>query len=466
MRAMIRGRRPAWALALATMAVLMVAAGTALADGGGGGPGAAAQSLDQYHGWRLFLLYGTAFAAGVGASLTPCVYPMIPIVLGVFGARGKDVTRRKSLALATLYVFGMGTTYAVLGTVFTLLGKQFSAVLAEPAFVIPMVALYVVLAISMFGAFDLNLPASWQARLNKVGGAGYGGAFSMGLVGGFTAAPCTGPFIAGLLTAVAKTGDVAIGASTLFVHALGIGVLYWVLAVFASRLPKSGKWMEYVKSVGGIGLLTAGIWFLRPIVPALRELGSPAWWFLVGALVLAALGLVGGAVHLSFHDRGAVRARKAVAVVMVVVGAFGVVTWAVTPKRHLPWLHDEAAAIAKARAEHKGMLVDFSATWCTPCSELELTFAEDGVYEPLVEHFVPLKVDVSDDNEWSRGKKQRFGVTGTLPTVVLVVFDGDQLTIVSKIDQDTPNYLKAHGFMAAAQPAIDEVEKRRTLSSR
>jgi thiol:disulfide interchange protein DsbD len=323
-----------------------------------------------------------------------------------------------------------------------------------PGFVIPMVLLYVVLAVSMFGAFDLNLPASWQAKLNKVGGAGYGGAFSMGLVGGFTAAPCTGPFIAGLLTAVAKTGDVAIGASTLFVHALGIGVLYWVLAVFASRLPKSGKWMEY------------GIWFLRPIVPPLREIGSPALWFLLGAIVLAAVGIAGGAVHLSFHDRGAVRARKAVAVAAVVIGAFGIATWAVTPKRHLPWLHDEAAAIAKAQAEHKGMLVDFSASWCTPCAELELTFAEDGVYEPLVDHFVPLKVDVSTDNEWSRGKKQRFGVTGTLPTVVLVVFDNDQLSIVAKIDQDTPRYLKPDGFMKAAQPAIDEVEKRRTLSSR
>jgi thioredoxin:protein disulfide reductase len=459
---MMRGRRPAWALGLAVAAVMLIPA-VALANG----PGPGDATLDQYHGWRLFALYGTAFVAGVGASLTPCVYPMIPIVLGVFGARGKDVSRRRSLALATLYVLGMGTTYAVLGTVFTLLGKQFSAVLAEPAVVIPMVLLYVVLAVSMFGAFDLQLPASWQARLNKIGGAGYGGAFSMGLVGGFTAAPCTGPFVAGLLTAVAKTGDVAIGASTLFVHAMGIGVLYWVLAVFASRLPKSGRWMEWVKSIGGIGLLAAALWFLRPIVPFLREIGSPSLVFAVGAIVLAGVGLASGAVHLSFHDKGAVRVRKTIAVALAVIGTFGVATWAVTPDRELPWQHDEAAAIAKAQAEHKGMMVDFSASWCTPCAELELTFAESGVYEPLVEHFVPLKIDVSEDNQYSRDKKARFGVTGTLPTVVFVVFDGDQLSIVTKIDQDTPDYLKPNGFMAAARPAIDEVAKRRaTLSSR
>jgi thiol:disulfide interchange protein DsbD len=446
---------------MVTALVVLLVPQVALADGPGGG-----EALDQYHGWGLFALYGTAFVAGIGASLTPCVYPMIPIVLGVFGARGKDVSRRKSLVLATLYVLGMGTTYATLGIIFTLLGKQFSAVLAEPAVVIPLVLLYVALAISMFGAFDLNLPASWQAKLNKIGGAGYGGAYSMGLVGGFTAAPCTGPFIAGFLTAVAKTGDVAIGASTLFIHALGIGVLYWVLAVFASRLPKSGRWMEWVKSIGGIGLLVAALWFMRPIVPALREMGSPSFLFLAGAIGIAVLGLVGGAVHLSFHDRGLVRARKAAAVAFAVVGSFAVATWIVTPDRTLPWEHDEAAAIAKARSEGKGIMVDFSATWCTPCAELELTFAEEGVYEPLVEHFVPLKIDVSDDNAASRAKKDRYAVTGSLPTVVFAVFDGDSLSIVTKIDQDTPDYLEAEGFMKAAQKAVDEVVRRRALSSR
>jgi thiol:disulfide interchange protein DsbD len=451
-----RMRRPSVLALLVGLAVIAVPV-LAFAQ-----PSAGDATLDEYRGWGLVALYGTAFTAGLAASLTPCVYPMIPIVLGVFGARGRSVSRGKSLVLASLYVFGMGVTYAALGTIFTLLGKQFSAVLAEPAVVIPIVLLYIVLALSMFGAFDLNLPASWQAKLNKVGGAGYSGAFAMGLVGGFTAAPCTGPFVAGLLTAVAKTGDVGIGASTLFVHAMGIGVLYWVLAVFAGNLPKSGRWMEWVKSAGGIGLLVAALYFLRPIVPGLREIASPAWWFLFGALAIAIVGLVGGAIHLSFHDSVAIKARKAVAAMLVVIGSYAAVAWLLTPKRHLPWVYDETVAFERARVEGKGVMVDFSATWCTPCEELELTFAEDGVYEQLVDNFVPLKFDVTKDTSVDSERRKRYRAP-SLPAVIFMSPDG---AVLARIDQKTEDYLEGDGFLRAARPAIDEIKRRRpTISS-
>jgi thiol:disulfide interchange protein len=111
-------------------------------------------------------------------------------------------------------------------------------------------------------------------------------------------------------------------------------------------------------------------------------------------------------------------------------------------------------------------MVDFSASWCTPCAELELTFAEDGVYETLVDHFVPLKFDVSEDNADSQAKKKTYGVGGSLPNVVFVVFDGDEAKVIGRVDQDTPNYLDASGFMKVAQPAADEVARRRgTLSA-
>src|SRR3569623_1638705 len=235
----------------------------------------------QQRGW-LFVILG-AFGAGFLTSLTPCVYPMIPITLAIFGARGKDVPRRRAILLAAAYVNGMCLTYTILGVTFASIGKagDFGTQLASPYVVFPRAILFVALARSMFGAFDLNLPASWQAKLNTVGGKGYGGAFAMGLVGGLLAAPCTGPFLAGLLTYVPPTAHVVGGGGLLYLYGLGMGVLFFILAAFAVSLPKSGAWMDYVKSIGGIGLLFAAIYYLMPFLPAVRNLVQPTLGFVI-----------------------------------------------------------------------------------------------------------------------------------------------------------------------------------------
>jgi thiol:disulfide interchange protein DsbD len=408
--------------------------------------------------------YLGAFGAGFATSLTPCVYPMIPIILGIFGARGKSVTRGKAMTLAALYVLGMGVTFATLGCVFALIGNRSGAgsLLAEPGFVIPMVALYVVLAASMFGAFELNLPASWQAKLSTVGGTGYGGAFAMGLVGGFTAAPCTGPFLGGMLGFITASGDVAMGGSLLFIYAMGMGVLFFVLAAFALALPKSGRWMDWVKSFGGVALIVVAMYFLRPIVPALRNFGDHSFGFLAIGVALTALGLGAGAIHLSFHDGPAIKARKAGAVLAAVAGLFSIVAWFVAVPRHLPWVHGneqgaDAKAFAQARAEGKGVMIDFGATWCTACTELEHTFAADGVYEGIVADFVPLKFDVTESSEANDALKANYHVQ-TLPAVLFIKPDG---TVVGRVN----DYMPADDFRAVLEPAGAAV-RRPTSASR
>jgi thioredoxin:protein disulfide reductase len=298
----------------------------------------------------------------------------------------------------------------------------------------------------------------------------------MGLVGGFTAAPCTGPFLVGILGFVAQTGNVPIGGTLLFTYALGIGVLFWVLAAFAVSLPKSGRWMEWVKSIGGIGLLVAALYFLRPVVPALRDLGSASGEFLLGALVLVGAGLALGAVHLSFHGTPARQARKAIAVLLTVAGATGVIAWLLTPDRHLPWiqrdlaavaelveregltpapghpageawLHPaEAAAFAKAAKEGKGVMIDFSADWCTPCAELELTFADREVFTALTDHFVPLKIDVSKGTDDDDDLQARYRAP-TLPAVVFLAPDARELGRVNR-------YLDPAAILEVIRPAV------------
>lgn len=413
--------------ALAVVAFILLLPDLAWAAGEKG-----AEFQKQLDDRGYLLMFLSCFGLGVMASLTPCVYPMIPIVVGVFGARDEAVTRRRAFALATAYVLGMGIVYSALGLVFALLGKagDQGQLLANPAVVIPMVALYLALAASMFGAFELNLPSGLQQRLARVGGSGYGGAFTMGMVGGFTAAPCTGPFLAGLLGWVAMSGRPVVGGTMLFTFALGMGVLFWVIAATSVSLPKSGRWMEWVKSAGGIALLAVAIFFLRPLIPALEKLSNPSVMFLAGAILVAAIGIALGAVHLSFHGAVAEKMRKAAGVALTVVGVTGAINWALTAERVLPWHYDEAPAFAQARAEGKGVLLDYSATWCVPCKELEVqTFAAPDVYEQILASYVPLKFDVTEDNEENEARKKKYDQS-TMPEVILLDTDGSVLVRV------------------------------------
>ncbi|HLT39462.1 MAG TPA: cytochrome c biogenesis protein CcdA, partial [Enhygromyxa sp.] len=244
--------------------------------------------------------YAAVFVQGVLVDLTPCVYPLIPVTVAVFGAKG--VSKGRALFLAAACVLGMAVLYTSLGVAVALAagGVGFGTWLANPWVVIPMVVLLLALAASMFGAFDLQLPSSLETKLSNVGGAGPLGAFVMGLVSGLVSAPCTGPVLLNLLAFIAvsadRPGGVLYGGSLLFTYALGMGTLFFAVALGAS-LFRPGPWMDHVKSVFGIALIVMAFYFLRPLSPAIRDFvidPSFGLWLGVG---LAVLGLAGGAVH-------------------------------------------------------------------------------------------------------------------------------------------------------------------------
>jgi thiol:disulfide interchange protein DsbD len=354
----------------------------------------------------------------------------------------------------------MGVVFSALGVLAAKTGQAFGSLLGNPTVVTGLAVALLLLASSMFGAFDLSLPTSMQQRLNSVGGAGVAGAFLMGSVSGFLAAPCTGPVLTGLLAFVAKSANTTLGAGLLFVYALGIGVPFFLIGVFTVQLPRGGVWMEWVKNALGIVLVALAVSYLRDAFPWVREtvkdaaaqLGRMPGAFIAGAVT--SVGVLIGAVHLSFKEGTREFVIKAVGVVLVVaaitvrVGAMDTppagalwvrLGWAEPPKAPVfEWnevmptkqasFSREAfdKTLARARAEGKPVLIDFYADWCAACKELERETYPSPEVLAETERFLNIKIDATNSEDALDALMDHFGVQG-LPTVAFVSSNGELL---------------------------------------
>jgi thiol:disulfide interchange protein DsbD len=373
--------------------------------------------------------FAVLFLAGVLTSLTPCVYPLIPITVSVFGARQAE-RRARSVALSATYVGGIAAMYSALGVFAALSGKAFGSVLSSPWVIAILAVFLVALAASMFGAFEIALPSALQQKLSGVKGTGYAGALGMGLVAGLIAAPCTGPVLAGVLAYVATERSAVLGFWMLFTYAVGMGVLFFILGTTSLRLPRSGPWMETVKSVLGVALIAAAVALVFPYLPRPGQLPLSVKAVAIAAGALAFAGVLAGALSLSFHGEARERAVKGVALGALFAGIALQFGWLGAPRgekpAQIPWLHDERMAVQQSRASGKPLLIDFGAEWCAACKELDVhTWSDPVVAQEVAKKFVPLKVDGTEETEQIEDLYKKYAVPG-LPTVLMMACRDDK----------------------------------------
>lgn len=417
-------------------------------------------------GFALILV----LVGGLLTALSPCVYPLIPITLSILGARQAS-SHFKGFLLAGTYVSGMVILYTSLGVGMAAAGALAGSALQSPVVTVGVALFCILMSASMFGAFELALPSGLQTRLSQAGGAGFKGAFIMGLVAGIIAAPCTGPVLSFILTIIARDGDVAKGALLMFVYALGMGLPFLVLGTFSTaiaRMPKSGKWMEVVKSIFGLLMLGAGIYYLMtgfaPVSEALSPLGT-RWW--IGPVLLA-VGVALGGLHLAFKmSPPSEKARKAVGLVFATTGLVAFLAWSnsgpkveVTPvdvagsgklvPAPVEWKvmkdqpdvtaqFDEAVAIAKKAC--KPVMIDFFAEWCIACKELDHKTYVDLNVRKEAGRFLAIKVDATDESVPLTEIQKRYGVLG-LPTIVFIDGTGRVLE-----DPRVTGFIDAKGYL-------------------
>ena len=381
----------------------------------GGAGGADLAALLRERG--LLTLIAVVFVGGLALNLTPCVYPMIPITIGFFSNQAAGGWGWR-LGLPSLYIFGMAITYSILGLAAGLTGGLFGATLQSPWLVGGLVALFVVMALSMFGLFEFRMPAA----LMRFGGGRRGpvGAVLMGATVGIVAAPCIGPFIIGLLVFVGASGQPLLGFWLFFVLAVGLGLPNLVLGVFSgslASLPRSGVWLIYAKKVMGIGLLAVAIYFLQPLLPD-HQVG----WI---AISFAAVS----AVYLAILERSRITSNWFLGTRVLIGAAIGFAgLWLAVPlvsaRPEADWIPYTHEALDEARAAGRPVVIDFFADWCLPCKELDRYTFSDSKVLAATERFALLKADLTSfSSEPVAELRDRYDIIG-VPTIVFIDSEG------------------------------------------
>lgn len=397
----------------------------------------------------LMAVLGLFFGFGLLLALTPCVFPMIPILSGIIAGHGPGISTRKAFWMSLTYVLAMSLTYALAGLLAGLGGANLQAAFQDPWILTFFALVFAALALSMFGFYDLQLPSSLQSRIatfsQRQQGGHLVGVAIMGALSALIVGPCVAPPLAGALIFISQTGDAVLGFAALFAMGLGMGAPLLAIGTSAGKLlPRAGAWMESVKAVFGVALLGVAILLLERLLPPAVAL------LLWGGLLICSAVYMGALSHLTPDASGWRRLWKGLGLVLLVYGALMLVGAAAGGKDTLQPLRGLLPALgaaggsqavqfksikgtaglerelAAAQAAGRPVLLDFYADWCVSCKEMERYTFSDPAVAAAMSRFVLLKADVTANDEEDQALMQgRFGIPGP-PAMLFFDLQGEE----------------------------------------
>ena len=392
------------------------------------------------------------FGAGLLLAFTPCVFPMVPILSGIIVGQGEDITTRKAFFLSLVYVLAMAMTYTIVGILVGLSGENIQAWFQNPWIIGSFAAIFVALSFSMFGFYELQMPASVQNKLcqisNNQQSGNIIGVAIMGFLSALIVGPCVTAPLVGALIYIAETGDAVLGGMALFSLSMGMGAPLLVIGASAGKfLPIAGAWMDAVKAVFGVLLLGLAIWLLERVAPAGATMALWAALIIVSAIYMGAID--------SFTEgsSGWKKLWKGLGMLLLIYGIIillglasgnrnvfqplkglnigaGNTSGMAAQAEHLNFIQVKGvdglnAELAKAKAAGKTVMLDFYADWCVSCKEMEaFTFADPTVQSAL-EGVVLLQADVTPNDEKDTELYKHFGIIGP-PSIMFFGADGEE----------------------------------------
>ena len=392
---------------------------------------------------NMFLILATFFGFGLLLALTPCVFPMIPILSSIIvgASKNEDMTAAKGFFLSLVYVLSMSVAYTIAGVIAGIFGANLQAALQNPYVLVVFALIFVALAFSMFGYFEIKLPQSIQTKVNKTTDGkekqGVVGIAIMGFLSALIVGPCVAPPLAGALVYIGQTGDAVLGGLALFVMSLGMGVPLLLIGLGAGKfMPKPGGWMESITRIFGIVMLGVAIWLLD------RVLNSTIM------MILWALLFLGTGLYLKIYVHILTKLISLVFLILGTVLLIGSISGATNPLNPLEKFTSSKEAIKSdelvfqkiknikeleeaIKNSSKPVILDFWASWCVSCKELDnITFKDKEVISKL-QGFTLLKVDVTKNSDEDKTLQKKFGIVG--PPALIFWDDKKQEITTAKI---------------------------------